>query len=322
MHKNLIITCDVESLVFGQEFEESKKNIFGVISPGEILSGIDLMMKLVDDVGGKIVFFYDVFTEYSYPGINKLVAERINDRGHILELHAHIEHLNNDWWKIRGYKKPTWATNYFDYNTVELVYSDALELFNYMNNANPKAFRAGSWRYNSSILDFMCNNGVEFSFNYHPLCALRTSYPHGPDAGPLNPFKWSNGLIEVPVSNILGPNKFSQVQKYFGFENHNLKSHDDYVSFLKTLNMQELPDRFIVLVMHSWSLSSRNNLGIVNMADSRLIDSFREFLYSLDNLNIKITNTDLYNLLRQYNFMHIVPTNFAGWGNSKLINLS
>ena len=40
---------------------------------------------------------------------------------------------------------------------------------------------------------------IPLSFQYYPSTARKPSFPHGFDAGILPIFRWSNGVIEVPV---------------------------------------------------------------------------------------------------------------------------
>ena len=70
-NQKIVISCDVESLCFPQTRETIQANIFGKTSHfTKVDSGIPLIINLADQAGAKVVFFYDVFTEYSCPGIN------------------------------------------------------------------------------------------------------------------------------------------------------------------------------------------------------------------------------------------------------------
>lgn len=276
--RNIIITCDTESLLFPQTNFQACNNIYGVSGRDGRRFRIEKIIDLVDKISGKVIFFYDVFTEYSCPGINHEIIDYILSLGHFVELHVHVEHLKESWWNDRGYLKPTWAANFFDEKTVELIYSDALNLFRSAVGTSPKVFRVGAWRYNSNILNYLYSQGLKYSFNYHPLSSIRKNFPHGPDAGLLDCFEWSNGMLEVPTATILGSNKFSSSSKYFAFENHNFKNIDNYLYFLY-LFMREMPDqKNIVLVMHSWSLSNFES-GYVTGENAAISDAFESFLF-------------------------------------------
>jgi hypothetical protein len=323
MSSQLIITCDTESLVFPASFNSIQRNIFGPrASATGRGAGIEEIMNIADRVGAKVIFFYDVLTEYSFPGITQRVADSVLQRGHLLELHVHIEHLPESWWHKHGYKKPSWASNYFDSTTAELVYGDALRIFKRATGRAPRAFRAGAWRYNNQILSFLYNNGVGFSFNYYPATSIRASYPHGPDAGLLKPFRWSNGMIEIPVSTITIPNKFSVNQKYIGFENHILKTSDSYANFVNALNDQVPNLKTIVLVMHSWSLCAfENNLATEINPD--IHDAFVEFMIGMrKDFQIDFSGSDIFDRLLADKYEMVVPIEFAGYGNSPLARYS
>lgn len=318
MNKKIIITCDTESLLIPQTAEQAHTNIFGAPHSSGFNSGIEQIIDVVDSVSGKVIFFYDVFTEYSCPGINNKVFDYILSRGHYVELHVHVEHLDDRWWADRGYKKPTWAANYYDDETAELVYSDALRLYYEACGYLPNSFRAGAWRYNSNILKYLGDRGVKFSFNYHPLSTIRQSFPHGPDAGLLDVFRWSNGMIEVPTATILGPNKFSVRQKYFAFENHLFKEPEDYTYFVNKHSEQVPENKYLTLVMHSWSLSKFSD-GLVIGRDDDLINSFSNFVHLFSD---QLSGSNILDELEIYTSDMVAPLQFAGLGTSRLVRIS
>lgn len=314
----VIITCDTESLSFPARYDLIEANIFGKYDPRYGTSwGIPLIMHIADSIGAKVVFFYDVFTEYACPGINARVAEMILSRGHFLELHAHIEHLPDAWWHERGYCRPTWASNYFDKMTVELVYSDALRLFKSCAGRAPTAYRAGSWRYSTNILEYLRSEGLKYSFNYHPLTTIRQQYPHGPDAGPLDVFRWSNGLIEVPSATLTIPNPFSNRQKYVGFESHLLRETSKYFDFVRTLSHQMPQLHHAVLVMHSWALAEFANNQATSAAIEK-VEAFRGFLEHAADFGFSFSGEDIFTSLDKHQSQMKVPVEFAGFGNSPL----
>jgi hypothetical protein len=320
MNTQILITCDAESLVFPQNIEIARKNIFGVIGESNRRTGIELIMDIADSNNSKVLFFYDVFTEYSVPGINNEVFDYVLKRGHLIELHAHVEHLSEKWWLERGFKKPTWATNYYDLHTAELVYSDAIALFKKSSGFTPSAFRAGSWRYCSNILEYLYSNKVKYSFNYYPLTTIRESYPHGLDAGPLNIFKWSNGMYEIPTSTLTVPNLLSNRKKYFGFENHLLNSDLMYKNFMHSYLDQNKNADFMVLVMHSWSLSNREN-NCIKSEDKYLMNSFKNFLQNKNKNNYEFLNSDIFSEISKKEISMTVPIEFAGFSNSFLLKI-
>jgi hypothetical protein len=318
MTKKIILTCDTESLVLPQGVDAARANIFGVHYNNNRRSGIELIMDIADQVGAKVIFFYDVFTEYSVPGLNDEVVEYILRRNHLVELHVHIEHLSESWWAERGYHKPTWATNYYDKKTVDLVYSDALRLFKKSVGSMPNSFRAGSWRCCANILEYLKTQGVEHSFNYYPQTTIRDSFPHGMDAGPLEVFKWSNGMYEIPTTVITVPNLISNKRKYMGFENHVLNSDSLYCNYFDSYLAQSGSSGFMVLVMHSWSLSFRIN-GVVSSGSLDHVNSFRNFLRNSNNNDYIFSTFDIYSDIRNAEINMTVPLEFAGFSNSPLV---
>ncbi len=321
IRKKLILTCDTEALEFPIKVDSFYRNIFGKVFSGDSqCGGIEIMMEICDRFSVKINFFYDVFTEYSRHGANHDVAECILGNGHHMSLHAHIEHLPDLWWHQRGYKKPTWAANYFDDTAATYVYEDAVKLFKKAAGFQPLAFRAGSWRYCRQTLNAVWSAGIKYSFNYYPLSAIRSSFPHGPDAGILNAFQWSNGLIEVPTTCVRGPTVFSNNQKYVGFEAQIFTKGIDYIQYLKILENNHPEIDTIVFVLHSWSFMNRID-GVYATYSEEKANAFTSFIEStVDKYDFVDLNFNLPFSHDPEHMMH-VPIEFAGEGGSPLQRL-
>jgi hypothetical protein len=319
--RNILITCDTEALEFPIRTDSINRNILGYSEKDNLFFGIESMMHAADKVNAKIIFFYDVFTEFSSPGVNKKIADLILSNGHDFQLHAHIEHLDDAWWSHRGYKKPSWATNYFDDKSASLILEEACSLYFDCVGNFPNAYRAGSWRFNSSLLKAMKMFHVMASFNYYPATTIRSHYPHGVDAGILDKFRWANGVVEFPTGIIYGPNIFSSTQKYFGFETHSFEDVINYKNFIKAHEVQFPLIENVVMVMHSWNFLDSKN-GVFQEFNYKKYDSFVKFLdwavqhHKFENRCVRDLLSSTSDALIEH-----VPVQFAGNGHSKLANL-
>ena len=319
MSVKILITCDVEALDFPFDPSSASRNIFGTAPDGAFVGkGIDAISSICAKYSITPLYFYDVFTDFTYPGTVKRVRDLILSYGHEIGLHTHIEHLDSDWWAGKGYKKPGWASNYYDLKTCEMVYGEAVNLFNSKFDFVPKCYRAGSWRVNSNQLRVLSALGVEYSFNYYPATTIRKNYPHGIDAGILAPFQWVGGPCEIPTGTILGPNKFSSTSKYYGFESHLFSDANEYLSWLDLFS--SAGGKLAVLVMHSWAFLSRDNNQKFSIYDPRKEEAFSNFIertvknYEFISVGEIKDHIDFTNLMN-------VPLEFSGHGSSQLVKI-
>src|SRR5262249_14355306 len=136
---------------------------------------------------------------FMYGAETDRAARSILERGHDLQMHMHIEFLPPDFWASQGYQRVTWAMNLFNDQAARVVMECGIELFERMAGHKPLAYRAGAFRYNMSILRALGEFQIPLSFQYYPATALKSSFPHGFDAGILPVFRWSNGVVEIPL---------------------------------------------------------------------------------------------------------------------------
>ena len=323
MDKVILLTCDVEALEFPTNSTCTDRCIYGSnLQNTAAHFGIEKMMDVAEQFGAKILFFYDVFTELSYPGASSKIFELINSRHHHFELHAHIEHIPDSWWNMHGFQRPTWASNYFDDFTARLVYGEAVSLFEKITSRRPIAFRAGSWRYCAQTLQALKDLGIDYSFNYYPPTAYRTPFHHGTDAGVLPSFQWNIGLTELPAAVICGPNSFSPQLKYFGFESHRLDKRELYINFMRHFVEQQPDHEIAILVMHSWSFLTNGDGDRFQMASQEHVDALSQFLEETKSDYALVTFEQVRNRISNPERKLLsVPIQFAGVGGSRLRKL-
>jgi hypothetical protein len=240
--------------------------------------GIRALMDVAEEFRAKIVFFHEVLETLQYGSEIERAARYVLERGHDLQLHAHIEFLPPEFWARCGYHRPTWAMNLFDEKTARLVIDYGVELFERMAGHRPIAFRAGAFRYNQSMLQALAFAGIPLSFQYYPATAHKPTYPHGFDAGVLPVFRWSNGIVEVPVGVYENRHPRQQLPRYKGFEFEQLLAPQQPRMMMEQIRSRGPEYRVFVLVLHSWSLLHKNESNHYVWKDDSLVEKFREFL--------------------------------------------
>ncbi|MEN6626036.1 MAG: hypothetical protein ABFD69_07415 [Candidatus Sumerlaeia bacterium] len=271
----LSLTCDVEALPAEATSNHVDRLIWCRYPGVPFGAGIDLMMDIADEFGAKITFFLDVCERHAYGSAIDEAARMIQERGHDLQLHLHIEFLN-PYWQELGYKPPTWAMNQFNEEAAQLAIDHAVETFVEMAGVRPIAYRGGAFRYNQSILRALKAQDIKLSYQYYPLTCHLNAYPYGCDAGVLPVFRWSNGLHEIPMGCL----KHNQSSfHYNGFSRIMDPKHA--LHFMR--QFYGLGPRFntLVMLLHSWSFLVRNENRVLEWKDKSLINAFREFLASL-----------------------------------------
>jgi hypothetical protein len=280
--KFLVLTCDSEALPGAASDQHMDRLLWGRFPEAPYEAGIGKMMEVADEFGVKMVFFHDVFEQHRYGDRTAEAARVIVDRGHDLQLHLHIEFLPPDFWNRFGYEPPTWAMNFFDPTAARHVLEHGVELFEKMAGFRPIAYRGGAFRYNGHMLQSVSDCGIPLSFQYYPATALKSAFPHGFDAGILPVFRWSNGVIEVPVGLYENPHPRKGLPRYKGFELQELIGGVQQARTMMDAFWSRGPDyRVYVMVLHSWSFLHRSENGHYVWKDDSKVRLFRDLLAHL-----------------------------------------
>jgi len=296
--KYLIITIDAEAQTPRQSTDHVQRLIYGNFSDGR--AGIIEMMDEADKVNVKLTFFVDVLEDTLYPGEIREVLHTIHDRGHDIQLHQHPWLIPSETWD-QWENTPEWQQlgasrngnlNCWDNGTAEFIFGEMMSIFDEENLTAPVASRGGSYHYNEAILNAMMKYNVTTSYNYNP--PMKPEYF---DEGVQPLFKWSNGMVEVPISYI---------PKTFGNE---LDRFDETYWEVSDLDAQiasyfdsSTGDVVLVMIFHSWSFLDKVSLDsseYFEYKDQSKIKDFAAFLSNMppdievitaSELNQKITN--------------------------------
>jgi hypothetical protein len=263
-------------------------------------------MDVAEEFAAKMVFFHDVLEEHSYGEAIGAAARSIVARGHDLQLHMHAEFLPAEFWAKYGGHPPTWSMNFYDAETAGRIMQHGVELFERMVGFRPLAYRSGAFRYNACSLEMLDRCRIPLSFQYYPASALKPSFPHGFDAGILPVFKWSNGVIEVPLGMQEFPHPRQHGFRYRAFDLNQFTGGAEQAHEAMRQFWENGPDfNVCVMLLHSWSFLQKNGSGYFHWKDDSLIRFFREFLATMPADVRIITATDLLARIAQ---QEIVPS--------------
>jgi peptidoglycan/xylan/chitin deacetylase (PgdA/CDA1 family) len=184
-----IVSVDTETYAVNGTPPPFGANLYGEIG-GELL-GVPKIMDICDRFGAKGTFFVDVYMHRYYG--EKQCAEfcqSIHQRGHDVQLHAHMSWLPNS--------KADGLSAYSRDQQTEFL-AEGKELIRRWIGRAPRAFRAGSYAANLDTIQALRENGfvVDSSyFAHNPRCQLSQQLENR-FANKL--FK-IDGVYEVPVT--------------------------------------------------------------------------------------------------------------------------
>ncbi|HTL17701.1 MAG TPA: hypothetical protein VL793_10710 [Patescibacteria group bacterium] len=302
--KYLILTCDSEALPKEAPDHHVDRLIWGRFPDAPYEAGIGKMMDVADELGMKMVFFHDVLEHFMYGAETDRAARSILERGHDLQMHMHIEFLPPDFWPSQGYQRVTWAMNLFNDQAARVVVQCGIELFERMAGRKPIAYRAGAFRYNMSILRALGEFQIPLSFQYYPATALKSSFPHGFDAGILPVFRWNNGVVEIPLGAIERPHPRKGLSRYLPFELNDLRDAQHARDLMEEFWNNGPEFNVYVMLLHSWSFLDKNATNHFAWQSDARVRLFREILAGLPSDVEVITATQL---LQKMSAGEIVP---------------
>ena len=291
--KYLIITIDTEAQSSRQSHDHVQRLIYGNFSEGR--AGILEMMDEAENVGVQLTFFVDVLEDTLYPGEIREVLRTIHARGHDIQLHQHAYLIPDETWN-EWKNEPHWhhheadplhKIDCWDKETADFVFEQMISVLKEENIPPPVASRGGSYAYNQAILNSMAKHNITTSYNYEP--QLRTDYFN---EGTQPMFKWSNGIVEVPVTYIPVPWTLSGLDRLDDtlWSSWFLDRHFD--SFFDASN----GDTVAVMIFHSWSFLERvehDDGEFFEYSNDKKVKQFSKFLENIPDDVEVITATEL-----------------------------
>lgn len=298
MNKNryALLTVDTEALPKRAAADHVKRLIWGEHDNGT--AGVREMSAIGDEFGAKHVFFVDMCGAYARREEIREVIAWLDHAGQDVQLHVHPEYLPDSFWAETKYNiEPRYLNQYTDSIKEEFLLSHFGTEISAVTGKKINAFRAGSFRWNATTLRTLAKLGIPLSFS-NTTAAMHIG--QCPYSVPTNkPFRWSNGIIEIPVTekNIL-PKVGRALWARFQFPlSRFVKYRPWWASFLPYSVSRR--DGFLVCLVHSWSLLYWDEKGHGVYRDDARIEDYRKLIKRLSADYDVIATSDLLDLIRR-----------------------
>lgn len=254
------ISVDVEALPGRATGDHVDQLIYGRVGKREY--GIPLEMRVFRDHRVPATFYLEC-GQCALWGVDRIadVGKLILDGGFDLQLHLHSELLARAHaWKWSKSVPP--MLHNLDRAETFRAMGFAVEHFHRMAGRLPESFRAGSYLFGPHTLEAMREFGIRASSNYRADQRPKNAFDFdGPP--PMRPFKWSNGLLEFPIT--LSPEP--------------LNALPPRECWRRILHHVQINRTWVVnVVIHSWSFMYRDKEGHHVWRNSELMDKLIEFI--------------------------------------------
>lgn len=251
------------------------------------------MCQIGNEVGARHVFFVDVCGAYTFGNQIAEVVRWLDGTGEDVQLHVHPEYLPPEFWETHGFKYRPRFLNQYDQLKAEFTLNFFGKFISDITEKPIKAFRAGSFRWNANTIRALRSTGIQLSFNNSSKAFFDGVCPY---REPTNfPFVWSNGIIEVPVSE----RRYLPLFDRFGWERMSFPySNKHFFPPWRILCPFTLgiDNSFLVILMHSWSFLYWDKNGQAEYRDDRRIESYRRLVQKLSKDYDIITTHDFLDL--------------------------
>ena len=236
------ISFDVEALPGRAPKDLIDSLIWGRINGNEY--GISRICDVLADHGVTGNFMLD-FASCSRDGESALrkIVNYLQGRGHEIHLHLHAEWLAR-WWGLETEQPVYLDSTAYDMGRrmMEYVVGKYVDVV----GEHPRVFRSGGFRFNRDLVLAAGSLGIEALTNLREQNMAKDPMIVGAAAAPLEPFRWENGVLEIPVD--ISPEPLSEsFEKFTG-------------RYAQAINRKASEPTFNI-VLHSWTLMQRNEQG-------------------------------------------------------------
>ena len=309
-----LFTVDTEALPKRAVSDHVKRLIWGEHDNGT--AGVREMCAIGDEYGAKHIFFVDMCGAYAERDKIREVMVWLDEAGHDVQLHVHPEYLPNNFWQGTGFKvEPRYLNAYTNHAKEEFLLSHFRDEITAVTGKPVLAFRAGSFRWNATTLRTLAKLNIPLSFS-NTIAAKNIG--QCPYSVPTNlPFQWSNGIIEIPVTekNIL-PKVGKALWARFQYPlSRFVKYRPWWTSFLPY--SVSCRDRFLVCLVHSWSLLHWDENGYGTYRDDARLEGYRKLVKQVSKDFDVVTSSELLDLISQKKILptHVENVDRAEFGN-------
>lgn len=286
-----ILTVDTEALPRRASAEHVKRLIWGENDGGT--AGIREISTIGNECGAKHVFFVDVCGAHAYENEMRDVIRWLDKVGQDVQLHTHAEYLPEGFWAPHKFKCRPRFMNQFGRKKAEFVIRHFSKFITDITGKPIRAFRAGSFRWNASTVCALAAAGIPLSFNDSMNAFVNGQSTYGEPT--LRPYRWSNGVIEVPVTE----RRFDPVvgEKWWGRlqfpVSHRFRNPPWRILWPQTMGRDS---SFLVLLLHSWSLLYWDENGHAVYRDDKRLEDYRKLVRWLAKNYDIITTADFLDL--------------------------
>lgn len=288
-----LITVDTEALPKRARENHVNRLIWGRHEQGT--AGVREICAIGDEFSAKHVFFVDMCGAYQYPKEMCEVVRWLDREGQDIQLHTHPEVLPKEFWQENGLDSlPAYMNDYSEDAWAEFVISHFGKLISDITGKEISAYRAGSFRWNACSIRALKATNIRLSFN-NSMRAYRAG--RCVFSEPTNlPFAWSNGVIEVPITEKRIPrpsgNEFWASLTYP--ESAYFPFHPERLSVISKIFGKSVT--LSVFLMHSWSLLYWDENGHGIYKDDQRLEGYRKLLAKLTKNYDVITTRDFLDL--------------------------
>lgn len=289
-----MLTVDTEALPKRARDEHVQRLIWGVHERGS--AGIRELCATGDEFKAKHVFFVDMCGVYRHPEEMRDVVRWLHERDQDVQLHTHPEVLPADVWTRHGVAfRPEYMNAYGEDAWAEFIIRHFGRLLSDLTGKDVLAYRAGSLRWNASSIRALRAANIPLSFNnsMRAYRAGRCTFSEPTDL----PYPWSNGVIEVPLTEKRIPPLAGREEKWVSLtypESSYFPFREREGGFL--LHPFRRKPVFSVFLLHSWSLLDWNEHGHATYRDDQRLEGYRKLLARLTKDHDVITTRDFMDL--------------------------
>lgn len=289
-----MLTVDTEALPKRAPADHVNRLIWGRHENGT--AGVREMCAIGDEFRAKHLFFVDSCGAYSCYDEIAEVIRWLDREGQDVQLHAHPEYLPKEFWRQHGFTfRPKHMNQYDDDGKAEFVIKHFGRLISDITGKAIVAFRAGSFRWNSSTMRALKTANIPLSFNNSMLALFRKQCIYSEPTS--HPYLWSNGVIEVPVTEqrilpLIGKEEWWARLQYP--ESRYFRFRPWWGPFL--FNVLSGSPQFSVFLLHSWSLLYWDENGYGVYKDDRRLEGYRKLIKKLAKDYDIITSRDFLDL--------------------------
>lgn len=296
MNKYLILTNDTEALPNRARDNHVRRLMWGEHENG--VAGVKEMTSVVKEFNGKITYFVDICGALDRKSEVLDVARWLNDNGQDVELHLHPEYLPDSFWDNTGYRLNPKLMNLYeeiDRDKLRFLFKTFAGELESVIGRKINAYRAGSFRWNAMTIELLKELDIPLSFNNTQASMALGQCPYA--SSMQRPFRWSNGIIEVPVTE---KNFFPNLNDNWWVRyQYPLCSLVRYRTGLGSIIPYSVSakDDFLVCLMHSWSFLYRDDDGFEYYRDDKRKEDFRKMLRKMSRDFDIIDSRDLKDLI-------------------------